>query len=111
MYYSGNRTDWIQYCGICDPLTHFSSVMGDASKRSRLVDLNDFFADVQDPRSFPAVAFVRPWEDMAGHPANSTIAAYEAFIVQLVEAVKARRPHLGAQVHRVELAARAHLGP
>jgi phospholipase C len=88
-YYSGNRTDGNQYCGICDPLTHYASVMGDPAKLSRLVDLDGFFADVKKPRSFPAVAFVRPWEDMAGHPANSTIAAYEAFVVQVVEAVKA----------------------
>jgi phospholipase C len=88
-YYSGNRDDGKNYCGICDPLTHFASVMGDPAKRAGLVDLNGFFADVKDARSFPAVAFVRPWEDMAGHPANSTIAAYEAFVVQLVEAVKA----------------------
>ena len=88
-YYSGDRTDGKQYCAICDPLTHFGSVMGDPAKRARLVDLNDFFADLKSPASFPAVAFVRPWEDMAGHPANSTIAAYEAFVVQLVEAVKA----------------------
>lgn len=88
-YYSGNRTDGKEYCGICDPLTHFASVMGDAAKRSRLVDLNDFFVDVKDAADFPAVAFVRPWEGMAGHPANSTIAAYEAFSVQLIEAVKA----------------------
>jgi phospholipase C len=88
-YYSGDRTDGVQYCAICDPLTHFASVMGDPAKRSRLVDLNDFFTDAMDEAAFPAVAFVRPWEDMAGHPANSTIAAYEAFVVQLVEAVKA----------------------
>jgi phospholipase C len=88
-YYSGNRTDGNQYCAICDPLTHFGSVMFDPAKRSRLVDLNDFFTDLKDPAAFPAVAFVRPWEDLAGHPANSSVAAYEAFVVQLVEAVKA----------------------
>lgn len=95
-YYSGDRTDGKSYCAICDPLTHFSSVMGDPAKLSRLVDLQDFFGDVKDAASFPAVAFVRPWEDMAGHPANSTIAAYEAFVVQLVEAVKAN-PELWAR--------------
>ena len=79
-YYSGNRTDGHQYCAICDPLTHFASVMGDPAKRAGLVDLQDFFQDVKTASAFPAVAFVRPWEDMAGHPANSTIAAYEAFV-------------------------------
>jgi phospholipase C len=88
-YYSGNRTDGKDYCGICDPLTHFASVMFDPAKRAGLVDLDGFFTDVKDESAFPSVAFVRPWEDMAGHPANSTIAAYEAFVVQLVEAVKA----------------------
>jgi len=88
-YYSGNRTDGKDYCGICDPLTHFASVMGDPAKRSRLVDLDGFFTDVKDSKAFPAVAFVRPWEDMAGHPANSTIASYEAFVVHLIQSVKA----------------------
>jgi phospholipase C len=87
-YYIGGRTDGNGYCSICDPLTHFASVMGDPVKKARLVDLEEFFANTKSG-DLPAVAFIRPLEDFAGHPANSTIAAYEAFIVQLVEAVKA----------------------
>jgi phospholipase C len=87
-YYIGGRTDGNGYCSICDPLTHFSSVMGDPVKKVKLVDLTELFADVANG-SVPSVSFVRPLEDFAGHPANSTIAAYEAFVVQVVEAVKA----------------------
>lgn len=87
-YYIGGRTDGNGYCSICDPLTHFASVMGDPAKKARLVDLEEFFSNTKSG-DLPAVSFIRPLEDFAGHPANSTIAAYEAFIVQLVEAVKA----------------------
>jgi acid phosphatase len=89
-YYSGGRGNGknptSDYCGICDPLTGFTSVMTDASKRANLQDVNNLYADIA-AGTLPAVAFVRPLEQLAGHPANATLALYENFTTNLVNMV------------------------
>jgi phospholipase C len=88
-YYSGGRGDGTKptsdYCGICDPLTGFSSVMTTPLKNN-LKDVNDLYSDIAAGK-LPAVAYVRPLEQMAGHPANATIALYENFTTNLVNLV------------------------
>jgi len=56
---------------------------------NNLQDVTDFYNDVQDESKLPAVSFVRPFESMAGHPADSTPAAYEAFVQDLIDRVQA----------------------
>jgi len=88
-YYSGGRGDGTKptadYCGICDPLTGFTSIMTTDLKKN-LKDVTDLYADIA-AGTIPSVAFVRPFEQMAGHPANATLALYENFVTNLVNMV------------------------
>jgi hypothetical protein len=73
-YYSGGRDDGTStpsgttadYCGICDPLTGFTSIMTTPLK-SNLQDLNNLYSDIAAGK-VSAVAFVRPpgskWQDI-----------------------------------------------
>jgi acid phosphatase len=88
-YYSGGRGDGtsptVDYCGICDPLIGFSSIMT-SSLRQNLQDINNLYADIA-AGTVPAVAFVRPLEQLAGHPANAVLALYENFTTNLVNLI------------------------
>jgi phospholipase C len=89
-YYSGGRgTDGsattADYCGICDPLTGFTSIMTTPLIKN-LQDVNNLYADIA-AGTVPSVAFVRPLEQMAGHPANAVLALYENFVTNLVNMV------------------------
>ena len=90
-WYSGGRGNGTSttsdYCGICDPLTAFTSVMT-TSLKSNLQDTASLYGDIA-AGTLPAVSFVRPPETMAGHPANSNIAAYENYAADLVDLVHA----------------------
>ena len=91
-WYSGGRGDGTKptadYCGICDPLTGFTSIMT-SSLKSNLQDVDNLYADIAGG-TVPAVAFVRPLEQMAGHPANATLSLYENFATNLVNLVHDR---------------------
>ena len=76
------------YCGICDPLTGFSSIMKNPSKEANLQNYGAFLNDVHN-NTLPAVSFVRPFEALAGHPADSTTDLYEKFIQDLIAKVQA----------------------
>jgi phospholipase C len=91
-YYSGGRnpdnTTTDEYCGICDPLTGFSSIMTTDLKKN-LQGMDAFNADVLDESTLPAVSYIRPFESYAGHPANATLPDFESFIMDVVNKVKA----------------------
>lgn len=92
-WYSGGRNNGnptSEYCSICDPLTGFTSVMT-TSLKDNLQDVPQFYQDVLDEKSMPAVAFVRPFESMAGHPANSTMDGYENFVKDIISRVKSNK--------------------
>lgn len=74
------------YCGICDPLTAFTSVMTNPAKLANLQDITNLYSDIAN-NSLPEVAFVRPPETMAGHPADSEISAYQNYVTDLVNMV------------------------
>jgi phospholipase C len=92
-YYSGGRGDGsskstgttADYCGICDPLTGFTTIMT-TSLKDNLQDVNSLYDDIKGG-TVPAVAFVRPLEQLAGHPANAVLALYENFTTNLVNMV------------------------
>ena len=101
-YYSGDRGDdptnfansvdgvpllFHSYCGICDPLTGYLSIMKNPSEEAKLQNYGAFLNDVKN-RTLPAVSFVRPFEALAGHPADSTTDLYELFLQSLIEQVK-----------------------
>jgi acid phosphatase len=91
-WYSGGRSggtiDKDLYCSICDPLTHSTAVMT-TSLRSKLQGVDALFRDLDDEQSLPAVSFVIPPNPESGHPAYSTVAALERFVMQLVTKAKA----------------------
>jgi acid phosphatase len=93
-WYTGGRTadgkTTDEYCGICDPLTGFTSIMTTGLKNN-LQGMDAFNQDVQDESRFPAVAFVRPPESLAGHPANATVPDYEKFVGDLIAKVRGNR--------------------
>ncbi len=76
------------YCGICDPLTGYLSIMKNPSEEAKLQNYGAFLKDVQNG-TLPAVSFVRPFEALAGHPADSTTSLYEKFLEVLINRVKA----------------------
>ncbi len=76
------------YCGICDPLTGFLRIMKTPSEEAKLQNYGAFLKDVQN-NTLPAVSFVRPFEALAGHPADSTSDLYEKFLQTLINRVKA----------------------
>ena len=71
------------YCGICDPLTGYLSIMQNPSEEAKLQNYGAFLQDVAN-RTLPAVSFVRPFEALAGHPADSTSDLYEQFLQKLI---------------------------
>jgi phospholipase C len=107
-YYSADRGDDVtrfatgvdgipllfhSYCGICDPLTGYASIMTTA-KAKNLQNYGAFLDDVK-AGALPSVSFVRPFEALAGHPADSTTDLYELFLQDLVKQVQAN-PQLWA---------------
>jgi phospholipase C len=76
------------YCGICDPLSGFSSIMTNPAEEAKLASYGAFLHDVQGG-TLPAVSFVRPFETLAGHPADSTADLYEQFLADLIAQVQA----------------------
>jgi phospholipase C len=89
-WYSGGREAGAttgEYCGICDPLTGFKSIMTTALK-ANLQGMPEFYGDVA-VNTLPAVSFVRPFESEAGHPANATMPDFESFVTDLVSRVQA----------------------
>ncbi len=75
------------YCGICDPLTGYKNIMT-TSQAQNLQNYGAFLDDVK-AGSLPSVAFVRPFEALAGHPADSTTDQYELFLQDLIKQVQA----------------------
>jgi phospholipase C len=75
------------YCGICDPLTGYLKIMKNPSEEAKLQGYGAFLNDVQG-NTLPAVSFVRPFETLAGHPADSTTDNYEKFLQALINRVK-----------------------
>ncbi|MDE2089642.1 MAG: phospholipase, partial [Gammaproteobacteria bacterium] len=88
-WYSGgwnNGQPTNQYCSICDPFVFSKSVMT-TSLRNNLQGMRQFYSDVEH-NTLPSVAFVRPYEDYAGHPADSNPYHYEEFVKNLIDRVK-----------------------
>jgi phospholipase C len=84
-YNLGYKADGTLANPICDPLTGFTSIMTISLKKN-LQDVNSLYDDIKGG-TVPAVAFVRPLEQMAGHPAYAVLALYENFVTNLVNMV------------------------
>jgi phospholipase C len=57
-------------------------------QRANLQDLGALLRDLGDEKTLPAVSFVIPPNPESGHPAYSTVFAFEAFVKTLVSRVK-----------------------
>ncbi len=86
--YEGLDVPFNFYCGICDPLTGFKQTMTNPSEFAKLKSYGDFIDDVGGGH-LPEVAYVRPPEALAGHPADSQLDLYEKFLDRLIARVKA----------------------
>jgi len=73
------------WCSICNPMQFSRNVMT-TSLRANITGVQEFFRDAA-AGALPAVSFVRPYEPYSGHPANSTMAAYEYFVQGVSNAV------------------------
>jgi acid phosphatase len=84
-YNNGNPTP--NYCGICDPMQYSTSIMTNPTLRSYTQhDSNQFISDAVAGQ-LPSVSFLKPGND-DGHPAYSTMAAFENFAARAVAAVQ-----------------------
>src|SRR5262249_36924690 len=62
-------------------------IMTNPSEEAKLQNYGAFLNDLQN-NTLPAVSFVRPFEALAGHPADSTPGLYELFVQQLITSVQ-----------------------
>ncbi len=89
-WYSGGREPTkttAEYCGICDPFTAFTSIMTTPLKNN-LQGMAELYSDLATNGQLPSVAFVRPFESQAGHPADAKMSEFENFVGDLVDKVK-----------------------
>jgi acid phosphatase len=75
------------YCGICDPLTGYSNIMTKPAETAKLQNYGAFLQDIKNG-TLPSVSYVRPFEALAGHPADSTTDLYELFVQDLINQVQ-----------------------
>jgi acid phosphatase len=91
-WYSGGRNDSRhvdkEYCGMCDTPTFFASTMTGPDK-ARLQDLQQFYVDVKDAKTFPAVSFIAPYDSVSGHPGYAMETGFEELVHDIVERVQA----------------------
>lgn len=88
-WYSGGRNDGKnvdkEYCAMCDTPSFFASTMNGPDKQ-KLQDLHQFYIDVKDAKTFPAVSFIAPYDSISGHPGYAVQPSFD----QLVSDVLAR---------------------
>jgi acid phosphatase len=78
------------YCDICNPFQYSKSIMTNPALRSNIKDYPEFLAEARAGQ-LPAVSFVKPDTNYDGHPASSTLAAFEAFLRTSLIAVMSNR--------------------
>ncbi len=72
---------------ICDPFTAYLSIMKNPMEEAKLQNYGAFLNDAHN-NALPAVSFVRLFEALAGHPADSITDLYEKFLEDLINQVK-----------------------
>ncbi|MFA9218527.1 MAG: alkaline phosphatase family protein [Sphingomonadaceae bacterium] len=91
-WYSGGRNDGVrvdkEYCGMCDTPTFFRSTMTGPDK-DKLVDLMQFYVDVKDAASFPAVAVIAPYDSISGHPGYAMQPSFDQLVSDVLQRVQA----------------------
>jgi len=91
-WYSGGRNDGKavdkEYCGMCDTLSYFPSTMNGPDK-AKLQDLQQFYVDVKDAASFPAVSVIAPYDSISGHPGYAAASGFDDLVQDVIERVQA----------------------
>ncbi|MBY0556138.1 MAG: alkaline phosphatase family protein [Burkholderiaceae bacterium] len=91
-WYSGGRNDGVkvdkEYCGMCDTPTFFRSTMQGADK-DKLVDLMQFYVDVKDAATFPAVSIIAPYDSISGHPGYAMETSFDELVAGVIDRVQA----------------------
>ena len=83
-YNGGNATS--AWCSICNPFQFIGPVVNNPNLHKNFADVSDFYQDLAKG-NLPAVSWIRPYENYAGHPADSTLDWYENFIAAIANAV------------------------
>ncbi|MDB5909325.1 MAG: phosphoesterase [Massilia sp.] len=90
-WYSGGRNDGKrtdkEYCAMCDTPTFFTSTMTGPDK-AKLVDLMQFYVDVKDEATFPAVSIIAPYDSISGHPGYAMQPSFEQLAADVIERVR-----------------------
>jgi phospholipase C len=72
------------YCDNCNPFQYATSIMTNPALRGEhLKDTADLFADLRDG-TLSAVSFVKPDGLVEGHPGNSKLSLFEAFLKNIL---------------------------
>ena len=91
-WYTGGRNDGKltdrEYCAMCDTLSFFRSTMT-GPDRGKLQDLQQFYVDVKDAASFPAVSVIAPYDSISGHPGYAIEPAFDELARDVVARVQA----------------------
>ncbi|MCU6435180.1 alkaline phosphatase family protein [Undibacterium sp. Jales W-56] len=90
-WYSGGRNDGKavdkEYCAMCDTPTFFTSTMT-GPDRQKLQDLHQFYVDVKDAQTFPAVSVIAPYDSISGHPGYAMETSFDELVADVVARVR-----------------------
>lgn len=79
------------YCNICDPFAYSKSIMTNpALAKNTMLGYSNFKSDIARG-TLPAVSFLKPSAIYDGHPASSTLAAFETFASETVNDIMANK--------------------
>jgi phospholipase C len=86
----------LTYCQICNPFQYATSIMGDPTQRAaHIKDTADLITDIQQ-NTLPSVSVGKPDGLLDGHPQNSKIDLFEAYVENILDALEAN-PQLKAE--------------
>jgi phospholipase C len=91
-WYSGGRNDGRlvdrEYCAMCDTLVYFRSTMT-GPDHAKLQDLQQFYVDVKNAATFPAVSVIAPYASISGHPGYAMVPAFDGLAQDVIARVQA----------------------
>ncbi len=91
-WYSGGRNDGKntdkEYCAMCDTLSYFTSTMT-GPDRAKLQDLQQFYVDVKDAATFPAVSVIAPYDSVSGHPGYAMEPSFDELVRGIIDRLRA----------------------
>ncbi len=87
---TANDTQLPTYCNICNPFQYSKSIMTNPKLRSNIKGYPSYLSAARAGK-LPAVSFVKPDSTYDGHPASSTLAAFEGFVRTTLNAAMANK--------------------